>query len=259
MSDVYKGATPHDHIGMGEEFVQHHSVMGMKWGVRRYKPYSQVPRKSGKNGKETGEAKKWRRGRADGQKRRYSYAKKGGTIEKGSKMLRLTTEEKDPTYGEKKHVSITKSDNAKWNMYLTPAYIKSGKSVYQKELIAKADIKVASDKEVGKIFYENFIQNKNASISMKAVMNSADLVNSIPSYRHTYDGTHINEKTASLDASLNVAYQTETGKAFVEELWKQGYGAMSDRHGRNTAKDPLIVIKPDKQLSEANSKKISRR
>lgn len=36
--------------------VMHHGVLGMKWGIRRYQPYSVVPRGSGKSGKEIGEA-----------------------------------------------------------------------------------------------------------------------------------------------------------------------------------------------------------
>ena len=40
------------------DYLVHYGVLGMHWGVRRYQPYSTVPRGSGESGKEVGEAAK---------------------------------------------------------------------------------------------------------------------------------------------------------------------------------------------------------
>lgn len=50
--------------------------------------------------------------------------------------------------------------------------------------------------------------------------------------------------------SRNIAAQTETGKQFVKRVLESNYDAIIDTHGTNVAKNPVIVLNPDSNLSK---------
>lgn len=206
-------------------YLAHHGIKGQKWGVRRY----QNP-----DGTLTNEGK-----------RRYSevtdYGVSGKTIPKGSTLYRVSVDKTDKTFDNKKYVSTSKYDNALWEDYMVDAYKSRGREVYAVKYKTTQDIKVADQTRIGKLFMDSMQANPDETTNQT--------YGSMNFLRY-----HPDSITSAEAASINMAAQTNLGKQFINQLMNEGYGAVSDVHGRNVSNDPLIIFDPEKRMKKTSIK-----
>lgn len=187
--------------------LRHYDVKGMKWGVRRYKD-----------------------------------ANGNWTLRKGTTVGRVSMNPNDPTYDNKKYVSVTKGDHKKWQKELAEGYARRGYRTWDVGYKTTKDLKIMSSAEQGKKFVE-MVKN-DPEFRARAPVDSL--------YADRFLGVGRSDDQAEL-ISRNIAAQTQTGKRFVQELLKEGYGGVEDTHGKNVSKDPVIIFDPDTNLRRTRS------
>lgn len=69
--------------------LSHHGILGMKWGIRRFQPYSVHPRKGGASGKEVGDAKTISRNQRKNAKEIRRHIRKYGDLKDSSQVQKL--------------------------------------------------------------------------------------------------------------------------------------------------------------------------
>lgn len=164
------------------------------------------------------------------------------TIEKGSKFGRVALTPEDPTYDNKKYLSTNVKDQKKWENYLGGEYKDRGRPTFNIGYTNVNDLKVLSATNAGQKFC--FKMMDDPDFAAQAMLDTHKTYSKLGS-----DASE-NPNDPGEQISMNVAFQTKTGKAFVDHIMKQGYSAMEDQHGRNVAKDPIIVFDPDKNLQK---------
>lgn len=155
MEIVMKKVMYYDNISMSElsgDYLSHHGVLGMKWGIRRYQSYSTVPRKSGKGGTEIGTARKKTDKKAGAQKESYfrEAFQTGDDFEitPGSRIYRSTVEEENE-FRDRMYVSLTREDANRY-AYFTDVGIMN----YVDEYTPKLSLKICGFEEASKILSE---------------------------------------------------------------------------------------------------------
>lgn len=201
-----------------DSVIEHHGIKGQKWGVRRY----QNP-----DGTLTDEGKK----HIKEVTKSYDF-----TLKKGTKLYRVSTSTKDPTEDNKKYVSLSKEERAKWEKALGNAYLRRGRLTYNVSYKTIKDIRVASATTQGKVFTDMLMDKKFSERSKEDTAFSSQILSSL----ETSDPAE--------NASRNVMGRTETGKKFTQKLLDLGYDAMADVHGYNIADAPIIILNADKNL-----------
>ena len=155
----------------------HYGILGMKWGIRRYQPYSVKPRGSGEGGKEVGEAR-----RAERREKRFDKAQQ--------KMSKIDTKyqkaekktQKQFTKAERKSIRVFSTqkgvdralNKAMRARKVTNKYAYKGKTLYEKILKKYPDMELdPATVERGMKFLTR--SEKNADILYTRMLNDDGL------------------------------------------------------------------------------------
>lgn len=231
-------------------YLQHHGILGMKWGIRRYQPY---PKGYKGNGKEVGEAKK------KGLKGRK---KEDIKIPKGTTLNRVGA--KDEKKNGRTYVSVTEYDK---NLYTSASkFLGSKGNPHQIVLKAVEDLNIAGseaqiesalkiigDFPLNKIIdrpYVDLATGKEASSSIR------NRKKQMQKYEKALDKQNLSSVEKHFYERL-AQNNDDVTKAYFDDLYAKGYNALVDFNDYPWAELPIILIDRAKSTKSVSSKPIT--
>ena len=162
--------------------LYHYGVLGMKWGVRRYQPYSLIPRKSGEGGKEIGAAKQ--ASKSDGIK---------------STISKLRSKKSSPTISEIKKSRKQKQTEAKVQR------ISDEKTARERKLKAAEVVNSGN----AKLIYEN--RNNLTEAQLKTAISRIQTENTLRSLVSDQNPSKMQKVISTANKLQTAANVAETG------------------------------------------------
>lgn len=181
-----------------------------------------------------------------------NYQTKGGVLKKGDALYRATSGTIDLTSGKRKYFSTNPAENNAWIQMFGDQFANAGYRTYSLMYTPVKDLKVSSNAQLGKEFYERVLKNDVKNLDMNSLKQASQMYPIKPSVNVDKEGYEVYGSIAS----TLIGAQTRQGYKAVKAMLKAGYDAIPDVNGTDTSYDPIIVLNPKRNVKRVSTHKI---